>query len=228
MEFLRHSHYYGIGSKMDVSYKNEGCGGATEGDTLRYLHPSCSMIKKSIYLTLRPFVEHGAPCCFNMIDAQDKGIPIMGVDVWENVLHLSGASWCEPKTIWRDDMDVIVRPFFTVLFNNPEQLTGLQNQIDGDFEIIQIPNKKPSEKVSVHWVEIGIEPKKSQYLVRLNVKGEYVIDLTQNEFAYGTVPTNFIISSKMECIKLKAPDEYHNMGFRIMKRRNWQLNEALK
>jgi hypothetical protein len=42
-----------------------------------YIHPSAMMIDREKYLTLDPFIHHGAPCLLNMRDADRKGYELV-------------------------------------------------------------------------------------------------------------------------------------------------------
>ncbi len=38
-----------------------------------YVHPYCTLIKKSRYMDFKPFIKHGAPCLHAMIDIYERG-----------------------------------------------------------------------------------------------------------------------------------------------------------
>jgi len=98
---------YASGCIMMQSINNEGCAPASEGDSMKYVHPSCMVIDRIKYHKYRPFIDHGAPCVWNMIDAQEEEMYSWGE---EHVLHLCGGSWTTPRTVWWHDFGVFVRP----------------------------------------------------------------------------------------------------------------------
>lgn len=54
----------------------------------RYIHPYAALYNREIYLTLKPFVNKGAPCVDNMWNAREKGIPVAGYPIEKFVTHL--------------------------------------------------------------------------------------------------------------------------------------------
>lgn len=53
-----------------------------------YLRPICLLVDRRRYLTLPPFMKHGAPCLANMKAATDRGFGLCPVPVDEYVRHL--------------------------------------------------------------------------------------------------------------------------------------------
>ncbi len=52
-----------------------------------YVHPYAGMYRRAMYVQMRPFQHHGAPCLNNMIDAQAKGLATEGYDLAGHVKH---------------------------------------------------------------------------------------------------------------------------------------------
>lgn len=102
---------YASGCIMMQSIEGEACKPATEGDSMKYVHPSCMVLDRVKYMKYRPFSDHGAPCVWNMIDAQEEEMYSWGED---HVLHLCGGSWTTPRTVWKHDHGVQIRPLVSV------------------------------------------------------------------------------------------------------------------
>jgi len=98
---------YASGCIMMQSAEAEACKPATLDDSMKYVHPSCMVIDRVKYHKYRPFSDHGAPCVWNMIDAQREDMYSWGE---EHVLHLCGGSWTTPRTVWWHDFGVMIRP----------------------------------------------------------------------------------------------------------------------
>lgn len=216
------SNMYASGTLMLVSYKNEACGPPhDENDVLRYIHPSCGLIKRDIYLTLKPFVEHGAPCCFNMIDAQDRGLRVGYFPIERYVAHLSGASWCVPKTMWRHDYDVLVRPFFTFIADKTTVLSGLTRQTDKDFEVVMASDQPVPDDIVIHFVGY-FKPFNDIYALCYYVHGEYICRLKNFEIEF-----NYIQTAKHILYTNNYPDRIDIGGLQFVKRKVWQLEDTL-
>ena len=150
MDQLKDPNMLATGATMIVSRVNEACGAPhDENDILRYAHPSCAIIKKSMYLDLPQFVNHGAPCCYTMIAAEKKGYSIGSYPIKDYLCHLSGASWCNPRPVWYNDHDVFTRPFVTFVITDISQVKQLENQTDHDFDV-QVLGPLRSENVIMH------------------------------------------------------------------------------
>jgi glycosyltransferase involved in cell wall biosynthesis len=52
-----------------------------------YLRPICLLVDRGIYLTLPPFVRHGAPCLANMRRAAEQGVRLLPFPVEEYIRH---------------------------------------------------------------------------------------------------------------------------------------------
>lgn len=215
---------YALGSLMLVTYKGDGCGDpADESDVLRYTHPSCAMIRLEQYLQLRPFVEHGAPLVYNMKEAQDKGLRIEYFPVEKYVSHLSGASWTNPyRTIWKDDNDVFVRPFFTFIARDVNALLALQTQNDKDFEILLAGTKGGGQ---YHIFNIGQHDVNNDlFPLRFRVHGHYICELTNVTYA---LDAWHIKNLKQRLIASDLPEEMEINGMKLIKRKLWQSRESM-
>jgi len=109
---------YASGCIMMQSVSGQACTPAGEGDSMKYVHPSCMVIDRVKYHKYRPFIDHGAPCVWNMLDAQGEEMYSWGE---EHVLHLCGGSWTTPRTVWWHDFGVFVRPLVEVAWPDGER-----------------------------------------------------------------------------------------------------------
>src|ERR1017187_361356 len=177
---------FAIGSLMLMSRKEQAILWATEeSDTLRYAHPSCSLLDREKYLEIREtftnwhdgqkirnaFGDHGSPLVWTMMGAEQIGYKVEYFPVDRYVSHLSGASWCEPKTIWPDDHGVLKRPFVTFIGNAPLEMTG---EINNDYDFVDY-----GDMLENHVVVHGQSPvhvANSFYEIRFKVNGEYVCE----------------------------------------------------
>lgn len=55
---------------------------------VRYVHPAVGLYDVTKYKTLRPFAQLGAPCLWNMLDADAAGFIVKDYPVFEYVKHL--------------------------------------------------------------------------------------------------------------------------------------------
>ena len=224
-EYQRDANLYAIGTYMEVSRKNYACGWPdSPEDILPYAHPSCSLIDRTQYLALKAeFTDHGAPCVYSMLAAQAAGKRVAYYPIDRYVSHLSGASWCLPRTIWPHDHDVRLRPFVTFLVSSARQLELLAAQADRDFDVVPLP--PPAEQhVVVHWSE-PVKFVNRRYAVRYNVPGEYVIELDES---IAVVQPDFVTAVKVAAIERGAPDELIVGGLRCVRRMVWQRNDCLR
>jgi glycosyltransferase involved in cell wall biosynthesis len=214
---------YTIGTLMLVSDSGDGCSPPKDdNDILRYTHPSCSMINRDLYLPMRPFVEHGAPLVYNMQDAKQRGYRVENFPIHYYVAHLSGASWTEPRTIWKDDMDVLIRPFFTFIADNVNFCGDLHRQSNKDYEVL-FTGESEKASVVIHNLSYYTVDNKL-YPFRFRVHGEYICHLFSN---IEEMPTNFIKIAKKTVIHQLFPEEITIGGFKFVKRKLWQHREAL-
>lgn len=222
-QFEEDEKLYATGTLMLVTRKGEACGSpADDTDILRYAHICTSIYHVPTYFTLAPFIDHGACACWNMIDAERKGLHIGAFPIDKYTTHLSGGSWTDPRTIWRDDFDVYIRPFITFVVTLPEQITELNKQTDHDFNII-LKGNFHDENVVVH----GSEPQRVTnyyYDVRFKANGEYVVLLNE---AVNSFTDTFVHDAKIALIEAKAPKELNIGGLVAIQRKVWQRNEAL-
>ena len=66
--------------------------GATRFGELPFVHPSAMMMRRSLYLLGRPFVQAGQPVYFSMADARDRGNRISGFPIHDYIDHLGGGT----------------------------------------------------------------------------------------------------------------------------------------
>jgi glycosyltransferase involved in cell wall biosynthesis len=222
-QFIGNINLYATGNLMLVSRQNEACGAPfDENDVLRYTHPCCSIYQVPTYKKMRPFANHGAPCVFNLLDAEIMKYDIGYFPVDKYTAHLSGASWQDIPAIWCHDYDVKLRPFITFVVTNPVQADQLSFQDDKDFDMVTIGNHIIDDVV-IH----GNSPSHIDnytFDLRFKVQGEYVCFLPADTVRIDKVIVHNI---KMEVINNKAPKELTVGGLRIVKRQIWQLKDAL-
>ena len=165
---------FAAGSLMNVTNSNYAIGAPTnEADILRYIHPSCGMINREIYLQFlaksnnkTAFCDHGAPCVYTMQYAQKNGYQVIGYPVADYVMHLSGASWTNPRTVWSNDFNVFIRPLVTFISD------VYIFQADRDYDVIPYSNQSTG-----HYVIHGQEAKEINnklFDTRLRITGDYV------------------------------------------------------
>jgi glycosyltransferase involved in cell wall biosynthesis len=224
-EFEKDNALYAIGTYMPVSFSNDGCGGPQfEGDVLHYAHPSCSIYDRDIYLTLPPFANHGAPCCYNNKEAQVRGYNIISWPIDDYVSHMSGASWTTPRTVWQNDHDVFVRPFVTFLTHEPGVIPALQAQTNQDFDIVTLTNM-----AETFYCVIPIQGKADPRYVQndnfpafYRVSGEYVCRIGSGIY------NGYVAELKRQAIETRGANEI-NIGGAVSYRRNyWQEYVCLR
>jgi len=222
LEQMESRDIYAIGTIMLVTNSNDGCGEPKDdNDILRYAHPSCSMIRRSTYLTLPPFIEHGAPLVHNMQEAQKLGLKVEYYPIEYYCAHMSGASYNDPRTIWRTDMGVHMRPLVTFIIPRDVGLY-LGDQIDKDFDIVYAgPIHK--EKVVIH--DVGhFNVGNDVFQLRHRVTGDYVCKLETD----CALPEDFIKNVRLDLTKTYCPDVLNvDGGIKIVKREIWQQTDSL-
>lgn len=169
--FLQNDEYFAIGALMEVSRKGDACGDPQdETDILRYIHPHCGMYDRNIYIELETsFTDHGAPCVYTMKAAEEKGFRVEGFPVGDYIMHLSGASWTEPRTVWSYDNEVMVRPLVTFIGAIPH----LSMQSDTDYDALGRSINWTKGSFVIH----GKDPQlvdSGNFTGRLRVMGDYV------------------------------------------------------
>lgn len=224
-EFNKDNLLYAVGSLMLVTKSGHACGPPTnEKDILRYAHPSFSIYNAEKYHELKsPFVDHGAPCVYNMIEAEKRGLHIGYYPVDKYVSHLSGGSWTEPRTIWANDHNVFLRPFITFITGNGSHIDQLILQKDHDFNFITT-GMNEEKYIVVH----GTLPSKftnNLYNIRHNVSGEYICFLPDH---LKSIDSNFTKLIKNNAIEKNMPDEMEIGGLKLIKRTLWQRRESLR
>lgn len=178
---------FGYGTLMLTSKQNFANGAPlNDNDVLPYAHPSFSFYNRDIYLQFQNiqtklrnghfhpsiFIGDGSPCVLSMIAAQELGYRVEGFNVADYITHLSGSSWCTPRTIWRHDFDVNTRPFITFIVPKEFDVNQLRHQTDQDFEIV-FEHEPVEFDVVIHGYK-AVKSTNRVYNIRLSVRGEYV------------------------------------------------------
>lgn len=222
---------FATGTLMLVAKGNEAVGAPKDDeDILRYSHPSCSLMRADLYKIIEaPFCNHGSPSHFTMRVSQENGFEIAYFPIHYYVSHLSGSSWCEPRTIWNHDHDVFIRPFITFIDNSISApiIGALNTQKDKDYDIVTRSTNGQAYHVVHHGESVDGENKEyhctgNLYEIRFNVTGEYICDLKD----IPTIPADFITLAKEKAIFLRAPDDFELSGVRLVKRQVWQLKDC--
>jgi Glycosyl transferase family 2 len=220
-QFKQDPNLYATGNLMLVTRQNEACGTPYDfNDVLRYAHPCCSIYHVPTYKKLAPFENHGAPCARNMIHAESEKLNIGYFPVDKYTIHLSGASWCIPKTIWINDYDVKIRPLVTFIINldvvlQQKALVELNAQKVHDFDIITQGNLIKCEVIMHDSVQKFVS--NTLYDVRFSIQGEFVCVLNSSN----EIDNRFILKLQEEIIK-EVKDSYIIDGVEVIKRKVWQ------
>jgi glycosyltransferase involved in cell wall biosynthesis len=220
-QFKQDPKLYATGNLMLVTRQNEGCGVPyDETDILRYAHPCCSIYHAPTYKNLKPFENHGAPCAINLIHAEKEGYNIGYYPVDMYTIHLSGASWCIPKTVWVHDQGVKIRPLVTFILEDFSDYNSVMAQQIVDFDIIPY-----GKLINAHLTTHDAPAKMVNnffYDIRFNVSGEYVCEPQGID-----MKTDFIFQLQNEIIK-EVKDEYVIDGVKVIKRNIWQHNDVFE
>lgn len=221
-QFEVNDNLYATGTRMLVTRKGEACGAPEdESDVLMYAHPSLSIYDVEKYKLLTKFVDHGAACCHNNVDSELHGYEIGYYPIDKYVAHLSGASWCVPRTIWSFDNNVFSRPLVTFIpLSYIDDFESLSKQDYKNFDVVLTGNVL-EENLVIH----GEEPftlRNAWYEVRFNVFGEYVCVLN-GEF----IEKNFVRMVAEEIIK-EPRDNFFVGNIQLIKRKIWQQTIALQ
>jgi len=225
LERMNSEDIYAIGTLMQVTDSKDGIGEPiNDGDILRYAHPSCSIIRRETYLTLPPFVEHGAPLVFNMQAAKEQGLRVEYFPIEYYCAHLSGASWVIPRTIWRNDMGVHTRPFVTFIIGRLQYhyIDELLLQDDRDFDIA-LAGEMHSDLVAVH-NEGEFEFSNRLFPLRHLVTGDYIC---VTPAPYTWFPPQLVSDAKKAALALNMPDEFVFGVILFIKRELWQVRDTL-
>lgn len=161
---------FAVGALMEVTRKGDACGAPEDKtDILRYIHPHCGMYDRNIYKELEArFTDHGAPCVYTMKAAEEKGFRVEGFPVADYIMHLSGASWTDPRTVWSYDNEVMVRPLVSFVGQYPIAQEG-----DSDYDVVPMDHVLSSGNFVIH----GKEPAlvcNQLFKERMKVTGDYV------------------------------------------------------
>jgi hypothetical protein len=223
IEQLQEGYTLGTGALMLVTRSNEACGAPKdESDILRYIHPSCGLIRRSIYIQLEPFKNHGAPCVFTMLDAERKGIKVKAYPIDKHTCHLSGANWC--NTIWMNDHDIWTRPFMSFIVSNERQAKELEKQCDHDFDVHFLSNKS-NALIIMH--DGNMTKQKIQnriYDLRFRVKGYYVCYLPET---VTQIDRGFVKACREQAVHENKLDQLLVWGVRLVERKKWQYEDCL-
>jgi glycosyltransferase involved in cell wall biosynthesis len=220
-QFKQNSNLYATGNLMLVTRQNQACGAPyDESDVLKYAHPCCSIIDVDVYKTLQPFINHGAPCVNNMIDAEVHKLDVDYFPVDKYTSHLSGHSWTDPKTIWNNDHDVLFRPLVTFILNNILDVVDIHSQSNKDFDVL-FPGRHSICNVVVHDGTPPVNINNYLFDIRFNVKGEYVCDLNSGNISDDLVK---ILSAE---VATNPSDTITIDNITFVKRKVWQRNQAL-
>ena len=65
----------------------------------QYVHPSCMLVRRAVYLRLKPFIHHGSPAIHNMRHARRAGYHLMDYPVGEYLQH-TGRGTCYALWLW--------------------------------------------------------------------------------------------------------------------------------
>lgn len=212
---------YAAGALMLVTRKNYACGPPdNEEDTLRYVHPSTGMYNVEKYKKMSPFADHGAPCVFNMIDAEKRGLKVEYYPVDRYVSHLSGASWCVPKPIWPHGFNVRPVPFVTFIV--PMKFFGkIHFQKYNYFDIVYESTYDYGDVIMHEFGQRNVG--NNVYRNRILVTGEYICELEEHHIVVEEIMTMFIDSV------IKDPkEELDIFGIKFIKRNKWQQENALR
>jgi hypothetical protein len=223
IEQLQEGYTLGTGALMLVTRSNEACGAPKdESDILRYIHPSCGLIRRSIYIQLEPFENHGAPCVFTMLDAERKGIKVKAYPIDKHTCHLSGANWC--NTIWMNDHDIWTRPFMSFIVSNERQAKELEKQCDHDFDIHALGTKSDA-LIIMHDGNMSKQKIQNRlYDLRFRIKGYYVCYLNET---IGPIDRTFVRACREQIVKEGKPDQSVVWGVRLIERKKWQYEDCL-
>lgn len=216
---------FATGTVMIVSRSNDSCGiPKDEDDLLRHAHPSCSIIKRSMYLGFRGATNHGAPLCYTMEDAKLNGRTIGSFPVDKYVSHLSGASWTNPRTIWNDDHDVLKRPFITFIVSDPVHLSLLAQQTDHDFDIVTL-GQPIVDSVIVHDGKPLKNVNNRLFDLRMRIVGEYVCQLPNT---LTSLPSGYVSELRKHVINQLLPDRIYVDEIEAVKRIVWQSKDCME
>lgn len=222
-QFKENGNLYATGNLMLVTRQNQACGAPyDESDVLKYAHPCCSIIDVDVYKTLQPFINHGAPCVNNMIDAEIHKLDVDYFPVDKYTSHLSGHSWTDPKTIWNNDHDVLFRPLVTFIIYFDSHRDWLFGQTMKDFDMV-FPGKRSSFNVVVHDGTAPVSLNNLIFDIRFNVKGEYICDLDEN---FDIINENIVEKLSKE-VANNPSDTIIIDNITFVKRKFWQRNQAL-
>jgi glycosyltransferase involved in cell wall biosynthesis len=217
--YVKSNSGFAIGSLMSVSDSGDACRPPIdENDILLYSHPSCSLMRVDIYKNFNAkFCDHGAPSVYVMKEARKRGFDVLYFPIERYVSHLSGSSWTEPRTVWNNDHDVMIRPFFTMI--KYMGLTNISFEPTDNMDIIFYGNETTQNTV-VHDDGVPNNYSNRTYNQRFNVRGEYV-------FEDAGEPLNCYTWMKI-IVDAGEPDSMIIGRTEFIKRSIWQRKNALR
>lgn len=226
-QFKDNDNLYATGTRMYVTRSNDCVGEPKDdSDAVAYAHPSCSVLRTDIYKTLPPAANHGSPFCYNMMEAEKRGLEIGYYPIENYVFHNGGSSWQVVCTHWLNDFGVMVRPFISFIQGDTDHDVDLGYQTDHDFEIIPL-GSWVDKKVSLYSGNI-IEVRNLKYDIRFRVHGEYVCEMLgfveplEEDFVHACKQSILIM------LQNGTPNtEFEFCGFKIVERKHWQQNYSI-
>lgn len=117
------------------------------GGGVRYIHPMAAIYDVQIYHTLPQFAHHGAPCIYNMIEANERGLKLVHFQIDKYIKHLgegtrSKVGGWSPNVVRVDQFQRPFVSFVTRCYKRPAALlrcmTSIARQTDPDYENVLI------------------------------------------------------------------------------------------
>lgn len=216
---MEDSDVFAVGTNMIVSNAGDACAPPKNAeDELRYAHPSFSIFNRELYIKLNtPYTDHGAPCVYTMKAVQKNNLKIVSYPVDKFVSHLSGASWCVPKTIWNNDHNVFVRPLVTFLVSDINKVNDIKNLTFTDYNII-ILKESSTDYVVVHDDGVHHNVNNNKFRRRFDINGEYVCEIGSSTIINNNVIDRFV-NNISEIVDVE--------GCIFYERKYWQRNVSM-
>lgn len=224
--FSENPKLYAIGTLQYTSYSNNGGEPFTAEDAIPYGNPQLCVYDVDTYHELEtPFLHDGTPCILNMKAAHDAKLDVEYFPIDKYASHNSGSSWANPRTMWMDDHDVLVRPFLTIIVSRYTTMSIDSGDMDYDivvvdrsYEVEYTFTDKPDPRPFI--VDARL------FAIRFNVKGEYVLDLSKHDAL--RIEVDIVRHLKEQVNEQNVPDELVVDNLTFVKRTTWQKNQALK
>lgn len=224
-QFKKNDNLYATGNLMVVTRANDCCGiPLDEADAIRYAHPCLSIYHVPTYKMLERSTDHGSPFCYNMQDAERKGLDIGSYPVDKYSVHISGSSWQAINSVWNDDYDTPIRPLITFIVTNGSQVESLKNQKDKDFNIV-IEGALIDKMVSIHGIpDPHVRVQNKLFNIRFKLNGHYVCYLPEHEMGFDD---HLVRKIKLAIIEQKVPTELVVDDLTIVERKRFQYHNAI-